>query len=335
MIQKSLRGVAASTLAGAGVALAIAAPVADGQQPAEKSRPPAAAAEKVEQPDPAGQAAEKKKPEEQAVTRSADTHDHAAAIGFHAEFGGPRLGVGIRDVTPEDVQNEKLTGMVGAVVTGVDEDSPAAKGGLEKGDIIVAFDGERVRGTRQLSRLVRETPAQREVAVEIVRGGQRQNLQVTPERNARSWSLSHDKFRDLADKVKIDVERLRRDIEPTVRVFGSASHVFEHIAPGFPWSGARLGVSVQPLTPQLAEYFRVESGVLIFSVDADSPAAKAGLRAGDVVTAVDGKPVEDAATIRRAVRDLEKREATLSVTRDGQSRSVTVTFPEPPHHQRV
>ncbi|MGH9163563.1 MAG: S1C family serine protease [Vicinamibacteraceae bacterium] len=99
-----------------------------------------------------------------------------------------------------------------------------------------------------------------------------------------------------------------------------------------------MGVSVQPLTPQLAEYFGVKSGVLIFSVEADSPAAKAGLRAGDVVTAVEGRAVEDVAAIRRAVRDLDNRDATLSVTRDGQSRSVKVTFPEPAwptHHERV
>ncbi|MPZ18677.1 MAG: PDZ domain-containing protein [Luteitalea sp.] len=339
MKQKSLRAVATPTLAGAGLALAIVVPVGQGQQPAEKSRPPATVGEKVEQPDRAGQAAAKEtQTEERSETRRADAHDEVAAFGVHAEFGGSRLGVAIRDVTAEDVANEKLAGTVGALVTAVDEDSPAAKGGLVEGDVIVAFDGERVRSVRQLSRLVQETPAEREVVVEVVRDGQRQRLQVAPARDGRSWSLSRGKFRDLADKVRIDAERLRREIEATVRVYGTWPDAFKFIAPDFPWSGARLGVSVQPLTPQLAEYFHVAGGVLIFSVEADSPAAKAGLKAGDVVTAVDGKPVEDVAAIRRAVQDRDKREATLGVTRDGQSRSVKVAFPEPAwrtHHQRV
>lgn len=342
MKQKSFRGVATSTLASVGLALVIAVPVAHGQQPAEKSGPPKAE-EKVEQPDPDGQAAAEEndcKCEERGVTRSPDAHHDAAAFGFHAELGGLRLGVSVRDVTPEDVENEKLTETSGAMVTEVEEDSPAATGGLLDGDVIVIFDGERVRSARQLSRLVRETPAEREVTVEVVRDGERQRLQVAPARDGWSWSLSQKKLRDLADKVRVDdiFERLQRDIEPTVRVFGSAPDVFEYIAPHFPWSGARLGVSVQPLTPQLAEYFRVKSGVLIFSVEADSPAAKAGLKAGDVVTAVDGEPVDDVASIRRAVRNLDKRETTLSVTRDGQSRSVKVTFPEssrPTYHEWV
>ncbi|MGH9163562.1 MAG: S1C family serine protease [Vicinamibacteraceae bacterium] len=182
MKQKSLHDVAASTLAGAGLALAlalaIAVPVAQGQQPVEKRQPPAAAGEKVEQPDPAGQAAENEKQlEERAVTRSGDVDEpHEAAFGFHAELGAPRLGIGIRDVTSEDVANEQLTGQVGVMVTEVEDDSAAAKGGLQKGDVIVSFDGERVRSMRQLSRLVRETPAERQVAVDVTRDGRRQSL---------------------------------------------------------------------------------------------------------------------------------------------------------------
>ncbi|MGH9902161.1 MAG: S1C family serine protease, partial [Pyrinomonadaceae bacterium] len=91
--------------------------------------------------------------------------------------------------------------------------------------------------------------------------------------------------------------------------------------------GRRIGVTTSGLTDQLAEYFGVErgGGVLVTSVRADSPAAKAGLRAGDVITAVDGERVTRAGELSRALGRKSEGEVTLTVVRDKNSRPVKVT----------
>ena len=69
----------------------------------------------------------------------------------------------------------------GVRIDGVDDDSPAAKAGLREGDVVVEFDGERVRSARQLTRLVQETPDGRAVKMTVTRGDARQTVEVTPE----------------------------------------------------------------------------------------------------------------------------------------------------------
>jgi membrane-associated protease RseP (regulator of RpoE activity) len=87
----------------------------------------------------------------------------------------------------------------------------------------------------------------------------------------------------------------------------------------------RIGVSTQSLTKQLAEYFGVQEGVLISSVSEDSPAAKAGLKAGDVITAIDGEKVSSSGDITRALSKKETGDVSLTVVRDRNTRTVTVT----------
>ena len=90
-------------------------------------------------------------------------------MGF---VGQPRLGVRISDVTAERLAELKLAGETGVVIEEVEAESPAAKAGLQKNDVILTFAGERVRSAAQLRRLVQETPAGRTVTLEISRGGQ-------------------------------------------------------------------------------------------------------------------------------------------------------------------
>ena len=95
--------------------------------------------------------------------------------------GGSRLGISVREVEDEDLKAARLTAPAGAVVDDVSEESAAAKGGMRKGDIIVEFDGDRVRSARQLTRLVQETPAGRKVPAVVIRDGQRVTLNVEPD----------------------------------------------------------------------------------------------------------------------------------------------------------
>jgi S1-C subfamily serine protease len=80
---------------------------------------------------------------------------------------------------------------------------------------------------------------------------------------------------------------------------------------------ARLGVTVTDLQPQLAEYFGVKDGVLVNAVTADSTAAKAGVKAGDVITALNGSSVTSPADLRqRALRLNDGDELSIGIVRD-------------------
>src|SRR4051812_9218903 len=92
---------------------------------------------------------------------------------------GSQLGVSIRDLNDEDLKGSKNV-TTGVVIESVETDSPAQKAGFKNGDVVVEFDGERVRGTRQFTRLVQETPAGRQIQAVVIRDGQRSTLSVQP-----------------------------------------------------------------------------------------------------------------------------------------------------------
>jgi serine protease Do len=189
----------------------------------------------------------------------------------------------------------------GVRVDDVNEGSPAEKAGVRDGDLIVEFDGERVRSARQLMRLVQETPEGRRVSLAVMRDGTRQTLQATPEEGRFTFN------------ARPDLPHFNFDFDDLPRRFD-----FRLPAPGsrFPESRGRLGVTVQSLTPDLEEYFgATNGGVLVSSVRRDSAAAKAGLRAGDVITSVNGDRVRDAGDLTQELEDASG-EVTIVVLRD-------------------
>ena len=224
--------------------------------------------------------------------------------------GGSRIGVSIHDL--EEGESKSLKGVTnGVVVDDVTEDSAAAKAGIRKGDAIVEFDGERVRSARQLTRLVQETPAGRTVQATIVRDGQRSTVSVTPRDGG---AFRFDRLEDLADLGNFRYRTTPRPPEPPVPPTPPSAWSFDEFLGR---SGTRLGMSVSSLSPQLAGYFGVKEGALVSSVTDDSAAAKAGLKAGDVITSINGTAVNDPADVRRRVSDLnDGDEFTITVMRD-------------------
>jgi serine protease Do len=232
-------------------------------------------------------------------------------------FGGS-IGASVREVSADEAQKSKLSPPQGAYVTGVESGSPAEKAGIMSGDIIVEFDGERVRSARQLSRLVRESPDGRAVRAAIVRDGNRRNVDVTPQSN-RAWF-------DMPD-----LSRLDRQIRDMARNFE-----FRYDGPGGRGSGTwiggprgRLGVQLMPLTDQLATTFGVKGGVMVTTVEADSPGGRAGLRAGDVITAINSRTVSDVSDVLDEVRRADDGGSlTIVVTRDRKEMTLTATMPQ-------
>lgn len=228
--------------------------------------------------------------------------------------GRARLGISIREVTGEDVTSARLTSPAGAVVESVTEGSAAEAGGLRKGDIIVEFDGERVRSARMLTRLVQETADGRKVPTVVVREGQRVTLTVAPSEGSGGF----ESLRDLADwgrNFRVDVPRLARPVVPEPRARAKPPSVFrfEDMFGG----GGRLGITIDDLSPQLADYFGTKDGVLVTSVRDDSVAAKAGIRAGDVITSFNGSAINDPADLRRRIQPMNAGdEFTIEVMRE-------------------
>jgi serine protease Do len=247
--------------------------------------------------------------------------------------GGSQIGVSVRDVEASDVTGKKLSGQAGAVVEEVESDTPAAKAGVKAGDVVVGFDGERVRSARQLDRLVEETPAGRTVKLSVMRDGAKLDLDVTPDSSSTASAFAlGPRFRgQFGPELK---QHLDSELRENLR-----NHRFDMPAFDFNWDDGnlftmrmrgRLGVQGDEVRDQLATYFGVQSGVLVSNVAADSPAAKAGLKAGDVITAVNGKPVKDMTELRREVTDSgEGKEIALSVTRDKKPLSLKATIQKP------
>lgn len=243
---------------------------------------------------------------------------------------GVQLGVSVRDL---EAEQQKTTS--GALVEDVRAGSAAEKAGIRKGDVITEFDGERVRSARHLSRLVTETPEGRTVTAGLLRDGTRHDVSVTPESGALAREngfeelLAPHRFERMP-KLERD-DDVRRQFERALPAFPDVEE-FKRFGDDFKLFGyagqSRLGVRVQELSPQLAEYFGANDGVLVSSVEADSPAAKAGLRAGDVVTAVNGKPVTSGSELVAAVRSAEE-ELTIDYMRDKKAGSTKATLETP------
>jgi len=269
------------------------------------------------------------------MTHSIQAEPMIAALG-----GGPRLGVQIRDLGKDDLAKFKLSSPNGVVVDEVMKESAAEKAGVKAGDVVVQFDGENVRSAAQLTRLVRETVAGRTVKMGVVRDGKRMDLDVAP---AEAESVFSVERRTLGPGGTFTWDEpvpapgqpmpprgtLRwQQRTPLPVPEGDVLQWFGESGAGnlvFMQGRGRLGVNVQELTPELAAYFGVKDGLLVASVQADTPAAKAGIKAGDVIGAVNGKAVVTSSELIKELADKEG-EVTIGVTRDKRPLSLKATI---------
>jgi membrane-associated protease RseP (regulator of RpoE activity) len=232
--------------------------------------------------------------------------------------GGTFLGVGTEDISKENMARYGMREVRGAGVTQVLKDSPAEKAGLKKDDVILRFEGEAVTSARKLSRLVSESAPDQTVRITISRGGAEQEVSATLSK--------HNGNNLLGAAIRDDVLKQFPKDWPQVQG-GDGNFVFNFGA------NRRIGVGTQTLTKQLADFFGAkDGGVLITSVTDNSPAAKAGLKAGDVITAIDGEKVDSSGDITRALNKKQEGEVSLTILRDHASRNIVLTpekSPEP------
>lgn len=227
-------------------------------------------------------------------------------------FGsGSFLGVHVSEIDSARAKELKLREERGVEITGIEEESPAEKAGLKKGDVVLEYNGHAVDGTQQFIRLVRETPKGRTVKLAVFREGAAVTVSATvaTRKGRHMMSRNGDFFVNVPmPKIVIpDIPRARMS-----------------------WGSSTIGVEAEGLDGQLAEFFGVKDGALIRSVVKGSPAEKAGFKVGDVVTRVDGTKVSNARELSNEVRsNRSKKIFAMTVVREKRETTLTVTLDDP------
>lgn len=254
------------------------------------------------------------------------TREAPAFSVFSFGQSGSYLGVYIREVTAEDVDRLKLREERGALVSDVPEDGPAAEAGIATDDVIVSWNGSRIESAAQLRRVVGETPAGRSARVGYVRDGRERSADVELD----------DRSPDVTSWMpRMDDDALARP-EGLEGTLGNVPFALDGLRDGGGrafmrtfMSGGRLGVATQSLGEQLANYFgAAEGGALVSSVNEDSPAQRAGLKAGDVIVAVDGERVKDPSELSRKISQADEGDVEIRILRDRKERTLKATLPD-------
>ena len=237
---------------------------------------------------------------------------------FYSGVGGSYLGVRTRNVSKENMANYGLSEVQGVAIEKVMDNSPASQAGLMNGDVIVGFNGEKITSVRKLTRLIREVAPDHTVRVEVLRNGVKRDFDVTlAKREMPNFSQGNFEFGEMPVLPEIPEVPNVKVLPPKVMREGVLAF----------GSNRRIGVSLTPLTKQLGEYFGVSEGkgVLIKSVREDSPAARAGLRAGDVIVEVEGKEINRSFDLIRAINAKKEGDVTLTIVRDRNRQIISVT----------
>jgi serine protease Do len=209
-----------------------------------------------------------------------------------------RIGIGVEGVSRDAVDEFGLKDRKGAVVKTVSPGGAAAKAGLEPGDVILSFNGKPVASRDELVQMVVATKPGSTVPVRIVRDRAEKTVNIT------------------VDELDLEAEN-----NLTSRNRERADDTGQATSTGF-------GLRLQNISPQDARELKLDSskGALIADVDQGSPAARAGLRPGDVIVRVGREPIASATDAQRELGKVPSRgTAFMRVLRDGQETFVSVT----------
>lgn len=225
------------------------------------------------------------------------------------------LGVGVQEVDSERAKTLKLKEERGVEITRVEDESPAAKAGLKVADVVLEYNGERVEGTEQFIRLVRETPAGRNVKLLVHRAGAPVTLAAV-----------------------IGVRKGPMILSGPMEWKGKAPEV-EVVIPDIPkammsWRSSMLGVEAESLgESQLSDFFGVKEGVLVRSVMKNTSAERAGFKAGDVILKVGDEKVttpRDVTAAVRSARSAGKKSVAAVIMRDKRETTINIPLDEEP-----
>jgi S1-C subfamily serine protease len=217
--------------------------------------------------------------------------------------GGTYLGVNLAEIDANRAKELKLTEDYGVEITRVEENSPAEKAGVKPGDVVLEYNGQRVEGMEQFGRMVRETPPGREVKLTISRNGAPQTLAAVLGSRKLRFSGNFPPGFEAPEFRMPDIPQMFTTLRSPM-----------------------LGVEAESLGSQLAVYFGVKDGVLVRSVLENTPAQKAGIKAGDIIAKVDGMAVTTPSELSSAVRAASgKKTYAIELMRDRKPLTLNVT----------
>lgn len=184
------------------------------------------------------------------------------------------LGVNIQTVTPDLAKAMQVENREGALVADVVSDSPADKGGIERGDIIIAYDGRDVKDSHDLPAMVAATPVDEEVTVTVLRNGKERQLSVK------------------VGKLTSGVAKLEKASQP---------------------NKGKWGLHLHELSTQIEQQFRLQAdkGVVVVGVEPGSPAHEAGIQQGDVIVEVNRHPVNSIDEVKENIAKNEDKDHLL------------------------
>jgi serine protease Do len=246
------------------------------------------------------------------------TDDLNISIG---DDGSSWLGVETHEVTADKAKELKLSAERGVVLGKIVPDSPAAKAGLKENDVVTEINGQRVEGAAQFRRMIHEIPAGRTIQLTMWRDGRTQTVSATL---AKSEERRHVMTR----------------VAPMPGTFAFRMPEMPEIPP-MEWSGnmvfggqPRLGIDAEDLNGQLGAFFGAPDGegILVREVNSGSPAEKAGVKAGDVITSINGERIRTVGELREKLsgkRDEKDRTVKLGVLRNKNEISLSVELPAP------
>jgi serine protease Do len=247
-----------------------------------------------------------------------------------AGSGSSWLGIETHEVSADSVKDLKLPAERGVVVGRIAPDGPAAKAGLKQNDVITEVNGQRVEGTGQLRRMIREIPAGRTAQLGVWRDGKAQSIAVTMEKTEighRAWSdgvMEPGAFAFQMPKLPEMPEVMEMPDIPDME--WSDGNVM--IAGPRP----RLGIDAEDVSGQLGKFLGAPSdgGILVRSVNSGSVAEKAGVKAGDVITSFNGEAIHSLGDLREklAARGDDKP-VQLGVVRNKAAQTLSLTLPAP------
>ena len=246
----------------------------------------------------------------------------AAFSGMHTGGQG-FLGVATRTVGDPALAPLHLKETHGACVVMVDHDSPAWKAGIREHDVLLNVGGTPIDNEEQLAHLLREMQPGRSVQIVFSREGAQQSLTATIADRDEIGKLAWEQhFVVPAPTDRVDDPGAPAAAPKTHSTFAH-NFVGSHLLPG---GAAYTGAMIDEIGPQLSEYFGLKSGsgLLVHRVDLNSPAAAAGLHAGDVVCKVNGQSMSTLKDWTHALRDSKGHPVSVTVMRERHEQILTI-----------
>ncbi len=219
----------------------------------------------------------------------------------------PFMGVYPQDLDEELKAYHKVD--FGVLITEVSDGGPAEISGLKQGDVILSIDGQQMETEKQFREFLSEKKPGDIIKVEVSRKNRKRNFKVT-----------------LGDRAEFEPAALMTPPSPRPRTPDAP----KGLTPAYPAEGF-LGVSIGDLSEEQKERFDLEGGAYVEEVTEGTPAEKAGIKEGDIITAFDGKPVADGDDLYQKIRKSKPgKELPVEILRRGERQTLKVTLADRP-----